>query len=150
MQRRGLLVGLGSDGAAANNSLDLFTELRVAALLAKTLNCDPTALDAFDALELATLGGARVLGMDTFIGSIEPGKSADVIAIDLTHVAALPIHRPESTLLYGASGSHVRHAWIAGRHVLDEGRLTTMDEMDIVCRAAAWSERLAASAAGGH
>ena len=119
MQRRGLLVGLGTDGAAANNSLDMFTEARAAALLAKTVSGDPTALDAHAALELATLGSARALGLDAIVGSIEPGKAADLISIDLTHTGALPVHRPESTLLYTASGSHVQNAWVAGRQLLD-------------------------------
>jgi 5-methylthioadenosine/S-adenosylhomocysteine deaminase len=144
MQEHGLLVGLGTDGAAANNSLDLFAEARVAALLAKTQSGDPSAMDAFTTLEMATLGGARVLGLDALVGSIEPGKAADLIAIDLSDVGALPIHRPEATLLYTASGSRVRHAWIAGRHVLDDRRLTTMDETDIATRAAGWSQRLSA------
>jgi len=145
MRQHGLLVGLGTDGAAANNSLDLFTEARIAALLAKTQSGDPSAMDAFDTLELATLGSARALGLDTAVGSVEPGKSADLIAIDLSNVSALPVHRPEATLLYTASGSRVRHAWIAGRHVLDDGHLTTMDADDIAARAARWSQRLAAN-----
>ena len=142
-KRRGVTVGLGTDGAAANNTLDLFTELRVAALLAKTISGDPTALGAFDALELATLGSARALGLDASIGSIEIGKAADLISVDLTYSAALPLHRPEATLLYGASGSHVRHAWIAGQRVLQEGRSTTLDEAAIHARATRWSTRLA-------
>jgi 5-methylthioadenosine/S-adenosylhomocysteine deaminase len=145
-KRRGMIVGLGSDGAAANNTLDLFTELRVAALLAKTISGDPTALGAFEALELATLGGARALGLDASIGSIESGKAADLISIDLCYSAALPVHRPEATLLYGASGNHVRHAWIAGQRVLQEGRSTTLDEAAIHARATRWSTRLASLA----
>ena len=142
-RQRGLVVGLGTDGAAANNTLDLFTELRVAALLAKTITGDPSALGAFDALELATLGGARALGLETSIGSIETDKAADLISIDLTYSAALPVHRPEATLVYGASGNHVRHAWVAGRHVLDERKPTTLDEGDIHARATRWSRLLA-------
>jgi len=143
LRRRGMSVGLGTDGAAANNSLDLFVEARVAALLAKTVTRNPTALDAFAALELMTLGGARVLGLDTTIGSVEAGKSADLVSIDLTHSGALPVHRPESTLLYTASGSHVCNAWIAGKQLLADGRPTTLDEADIHARAAAWTTRLA-------
>ena len=143
LRNRGVSVGLGTDGAAANNSLDLFVEARVAALLAKTVTRDPSALDAFAALELITLGGARVLGLDTTIGSVEVGKSADLVSIDLTHSGALPVHRPESTLLYTASGSHVRNAWVAGRPLLVDGRPTTLDETDVHTRAAAWTARLA-------
>jgi 5-methylthioadenosine/S-adenosylhomocysteine deaminase len=143
MRRGGMIVGLGTDGAAANNSLDLFTEVRAAALLAKTVARDPSALDAFAALELATLGSARALGLDATIGSIEQGKSADLISIDLTHPGALPVHRPESTLMYTASGSHVRNVWIAGRQLLVDGKPTTLDEASIHSRAAAWATRLA-------
>ncbi len=142
-KRRGLVVGLGTDGAAANNTLDLFTEVRVAALLAKTITGDASAMSAFEALELATMGGARALGLDASIGSIEGGKHADLISVDLTYSAALPVHRPESTLIYGASGSHVRHAWIAGQRMLDDGKPTTLDEADIHARATVWSSRLA-------
>lgn len=145
-RRRGLVVGLGTDGAAANNTLDLFTELRVAALLAKTVTGDPTALPAFDALELATLGSASALGLDTTIGSIETGKAADLISVDLTYSAALPLHHPEATLLYGASGSHVRNAWVAGSRVLEEGKATMLDEAAVHARATRWSTRLASLA----
>ena len=148
MQRRGLLVGLGSDGAAANNSLDMFTEARAAALLAKTVSGDPTALDAYAALELATLGSARALGLEAIIGSIEPGKAADLISIDLTHPGALPVHRPESTLLYTASGSHVQNVWVAGRQLLLDGNPTTLDVSAIHARAATWVSRLATPAVG--
>jgi 5-methylthioadenosine/S-adenosylhomocysteine deaminase len=143
MRRHGIPVGLGSDGAAANNSLDMFAEARSATLLAKTLAHDPTAMEAHDALELATLGSARALGIDATVGSIEVGKSADLIAVDLTHPSAIPVHRPEAALLHTAAGSHVRHAWIAGRAVLDEGRLTSLDERDVLARANRWVERLA-------
>jgi len=147
MRRRGLVVGLGTDGAAANNSLDLFTEARIAALLAKTVSGNPATLDAFEALELTTLGSARALGLDATIGSIELGKAADLISIDLTHSGALPVHRPESTLLYTASGSHVRNVWIAGRRLICDGQATTLDETDIRARATAWSSRLAPESA---
>ncbi len=146
LRRRGLIVGLGTDGAAANNTLDLFTELRVAALLAKTITGDPSALGAFEALEFATLGSARALGLDATIGSIEEGKAADLISVDLTYSAALPVHRPEATLVYGASGNHVRNAWIAGQHVLVEGKPATLDEAAIHARATRWTTRLAALA----
>jgi 5-methylthioadenosine/S-adenosylhomocysteine deaminase len=112
-------------------------------LLAKTLAHDPSAMDAYDALELATLGSAAVLGIDAIVGSVEVGKSADLVAVDLTHPSAMPVHHPAATLLHTASGSHVRHVWIAGRVVLDDGRLTSLDERDVLARAARWAERLA-------
>ena len=126
----------------------MFTEARTAALLAKTDSGDPTAIDAFTTLEIATLGSARALGLDAIIGSIEPGKAADLISIDLTHAGALPVHRPESTLLYTASGSHVQNVWIAGRQLLIDGNPTTLDVSDIHARAATWTRRLATSVDG--
>ena len=143
LRAHGIEVGLGSDGAAANNSLDLLGEARTAALLAKALRSDAAAMDAHDALELATLGSARALGIDAITGSIETGKSADLVAVDLMHPAAMPVHRPEAALLHTTSGSHVRYVWIAGRAVLDAGRLTSLDERDILARATRWAERLA-------
>ncbi len=150
MRQRGLLVGLGTDGAAGNNSLDMFTEARTAALLAKTMTRDSAVLDAFDALELATLGSARALGLDKEIGSIEVDKAADLITIDLTHPGALPVHRPESTLLYTASGSHVRHVWIGGRRVLADRRHMTLDEGAIRANASMWATRMATAAELSH
>ncbi len=142
MRRRGLQVGLGTDGAAANNCLDLFAEARAATLLANTVSGDAGAFNAFDALELATLGSANAMGLGARIGSVEPGKSADLIAVDLGHVGAQPVHRPEVTLLHGASAAHVRHVWIAGAHIMDERRLNSLDETAAIAGASRWVKRL--------
>ena len=142
LMARGVRVALGTDSAASNNSLDLFAELRTAVLLAKAIGRDPRALPAFEALELATLGGARVLGLDHEIGSLEAGKRADAIAIDLQRPAATPSHRPEVALVHGAAGSWVTHVWIDGKPIVADGRALTLDEHEIVARADYWRQRL--------
>ena len=138
----GIRVGLGTDGAASNNSLDLFAELRTAALLAKAIGRDPRALPAFEALALATIGGARVLGLDEQIGTLEVGKRADLIAIDLARPAATPSHRPEVSLVHGSAGAWVTHVWIDGRPIVADGRALTLDEREVVARADFWRRRL--------
>jgi 5-methylthioadenosine/S-adenosylhomocysteine deaminase len=114
LTRRGINIGLGTDGAASNNDLDLFQELRSAALLAKVSQLDPTALAAIEALEMATLGGARFLGLEQQLGSLEPGKQADMIAVDLSDIRHQPVYHPTSQLTYTATGQDVTHTWIAG------------------------------------
>jgi len=141
----GIAVGLGTDGAASNNSLDLFAELRTATLLAKALTRDATALPAHRALAMATIGGATVLGMDREIGSLEVGKSADVIAVDLSGAGAVPVHRPEIALVHGFAGSWVRDVWVAGERILANGSVLTLDEQDILHRATHWAERIGRS-----
>ncbi|NJN51031.1 MAG: amidohydrolase family protein [Gammaproteobacteria bacterium] len=139
----GIRVGLGTDGAASGNDLDLFDEAHTAALLAKATTRDAGTMPAHTVLELATLGGARALGLDQQIGSVEPGKSADLIAIDMSGAGAVPVHRPESTLLYGGAGRLVNHVWIDGRQIMHARTLTTLDERAIVDRARIWAQRLA-------
>jgi 5-methylthioadenosine/S-adenosylhomocysteine deaminase len=145
LRAQGVRVGIGTDGAAANNSLDLFRETGAALLLARRDAGSADLLPAAEAIELATLGGARVLGIDAEIGSLEPGKWADMIAVDLAHPAHWPVHDPVSQLVHTAAGSRVRHAWVAGVHLLDGGRLTTLDEPALLARAAQWRTRMAAS-----
>jgi 5-methylthioadenosine/S-adenosylhomocysteine deaminase len=139
----GVNVALGTDGAASNNSLDLFGEMRTAALLAKAVAGDASALPAAQALALATINGARALGRDDEIGSLLPGKYADIICMDLRNPATQPTHHVISQLVYSASSSQVTDAWVAGRQVLAQGRATLMDEHQILERAEAWRQRLA-------
>ncbi len=138
----GVRVGIGTDGAASGNDLDLFDELHTAALLAKGITADPTALPAHAALELATLGGARALGLDHLIGSIEVGKCADLIALDLTGAGAVPINRIEAALVYGGSAHFVTHVWVNGRCIMNDRVLTTIDERAALERAAHWGRRI--------
>jgi 5-methylthioadenosine/S-adenosylhomocysteine deaminase len=139
----GVNIGLGTDSAASNNRLDLFTELRLASLLAKAVSGAAESLPAFDVIEMATLGGARALGLDNRIGSLEPGKSADIIAIDMSVPELMPCYDPISHLAYAAGREHVTDAWVAGERRLQEGRLTTIDIETLAHDVKHWRERLA-------
>ncbi len=127
MREAGIVVGLGADGAPCNNRLDAFTELREAALLAKVRRDDAAALSASDALSMATIEGARALGLDHDIGSIEPGKKADVVVVDLDRVHALPGGDAVSRLVYACTPADVRHVFVDGRWVVKDRNLTTLD-----------------------
>ncbi|GIZ11959.1 TRZ/ATZ family hydrolase [Pseudomonas sp. NCCP-436] len=139
----GVNVAIGTDGAASNNDLDLLGETRTAALLAKAVAGSATALNAHSALRMATLNGARALGLDNLIGSLEVGKLADLVAFDLSGLAQQPVYDPVSQLLYASSRDCVKHLWVGGRQLLDERRLTRMDETALIARARAWGERIA-------
>ena len=139
----GLNVGLGTDGAASNNRLDLFEEMRIAALLAKGASNRANTVPASTALHMATLGAARALSLDDRIGSIVPGKLADLIAVDLDALPLSPVYHPVSHLVYAAGRHDVSHAWVAGRLVLERGRLTTLDEGALRAKARAWQGRIA-------
>jgi len=143
MRSRGVRVGLGTDGAASNNRLDLLAEMRIAALLAKVTSGDAAVLGALDALEMATLAGARALGLEERIGSIVPGKSADLAALELSSIETLPCFDPASHLVYAAGREHVTHVWVEGRPRLVERRLQGIDEQDLRDRATWWQGRLA-------
>ncbi|MFV0277036.1 MAG: TRZ/ATZ family hydrolase [Parahaliea sp.] len=140
----GVNLALGTDGAASNNSLNLFADLQAAALLAKLASGDASALPAVAALEMATLGGARALGIDTEVGSLEVGKQADIIAVDLSSPATQPVYNPLSQLVYACSGSEVSHSWVAGRRLLAAGHLTTIDTEALASRVQHWRARIAA------
>ena len=138
----GVNVGLGTDGAASNNRLDLFAEMRLAALLAKGISGDATALPAWQTLELATLRPARALGLDGIIGSLTPGKCADITAVNLSALELAPCYDPLSHLVYVAGREHVSHVWVNGELLVDEGNLTTIDVSEVQARAAYWRERI--------
>src|SRR5512142_2195636 len=135
MRERGVRVGLGTDGAASNNRLDILTEMRNAALLAKVTSGDASLLPALEAIEMATLDGARALGLEGEIGSLVPGKSADLAAMDLSSLETLPCYDAASHLVYAAGREHVTHVWVEGRARLVERRLTGLDEEDLRDRA---------------
>lgn len=127
MLGRGIDVGLGTDGCASNNNLDLFGEMGMCAKLHKVFSADPTVLPSEKVVEMATIGGARVLGMADSIGSIVPGKWADIILLDLKKPHLTPLYRPFSQLVYAASGADVKTSIIGGRIVMKERRLLTLD-----------------------
>ncbi len=143
LMRAGVNLALGTDGAASNNDLDMFSELRTAALLAKGVAADASALPAAKALSMATINGARALGLEQETGSLEIGKSADLIAVALDRLQSQPLYHPISQLVYACGRSQVRHVWVAGRQLVNEGSLTTLDAERLLKRAAIWQERIA-------
>ncbi len=130
--RAGVNLAIGTDGAASNNDLDMFGETRTA------------ALDAASALQAATLGGARALGFGERIGSIEPGKQADLVCVDLASLETQPLHHVISQLVYACGRHQVTDVWIAGRRKLAERALCDMDAQALVANARQWRERIAA------
>jgi 5-methylthioadenosine/S-adenosylhomocysteine deaminase len=140
---RNINVALGSDGAASNNRLDIFGEMRLASLLAKVSTGDAAAVPAATALRMATLNGAAAIGLDAEIGSLEVGKQADLTAVRLASVETLPVYDPASHLVNAAGREHVTDVWVAGARVVDGGRLTTLDVAALESRAHAWQQRIA-------
>ena len=139
----GVNVAIGTDGAASNNDLDLLGETRTAALLAKAVAGSATALNAHSALRMATLNGARALGLETQTGSLELGKLADMVAFDLSGLAQQPIYDPVSQLIYASGRDCVKHLWVGGKQLLEDGRLTRMDEGELITKARAWGDKIA-------
>lgn len=127
MKKAGIVVALGADGAPCNNRMDVWTELRQAALLAKGKHLDAAALSAMDALAMATIDGARALGLESRVGSLEVGKAADVTVVDLDRAHALPGGDPVSRLVYSATAADVRHVFVHGRWVVKAGEVRTLD-----------------------
>ncbi len=141
----GINVAVGTDGAASNNDLDLLGETRTAALLAKAVAGSATALDAHRALRMATLNGARALGIDDQTGSLEIGKFADLVAFDLSGLSQQPIYDPVSQLIYSTGRDTVQHVWVGGKQLLEKGQLLRMDEQRIITEACRWGERIAST-----
>ena len=134
MLAAGITVGLGTDGSASNNDVDMFGEMNCAAKIHKVARMDPTAMNAATTLHAATLGGAAVLGAETAIGSLEAGKKADCIVLDLNQPHLTPVYHPVSHLVYAARGSDVIHSVIGGRLVMRERQLLTLNEAAILAR----------------
>ncbi|MBK1644360.1 N-ethylammeline chlorohydrolase [Thiocapsa imhoffii] len=141
----GVQVAIGTDGAASNNDLNLIGEMRTAALLGKGVAGSAAALPASEVLRMATINGARALGLDSEIGSLEPGKSADLVALDLRDSHTQPLYNPVSQLVYAADQHQVRQVWIRGQQVLRDGQPTRLDAEQILASAQAWGKRLAAT-----
>ena len=139
---RGVTVGLGTDGCASNNNLDLFQEMDTAAKLHKVHRLDPTVMPAPTVLEMATLGGARVLGMEKEIGSLEEGKKADVIILDLNKPHLQPVYNIISHLVYSATGADVRDVIIDGKVIMENRKLLTLDEEEILRKAKEMGEKI--------
>lgn len=139
---KGINVAVGTDGVASNNNLDMSAELRSAALLAKGMSQDPTSVSAQQALAMGTINGARLLGLEDKIGSLEPGKLADIIAIDLSEPLSQPVHNPVSQIIYSTSGSDVSHVWINGQARLADKKFVGLDVDAILARANEWRETI--------
>lgn len=138
----GINVALGTDGAASNNDLDIINEMHIAAVLAKAVAKDPTALNAAEVLRMATLNGAKAMGLEQQIGSIEPGKAADIIAVDMVSINTQPMYNPLSHLAYAVNSRQVTDVWVAGKQLLKNGKFTLMDEAAILAKANAWKENI--------
>jgi 5-methylthioadenosine/S-adenosylhomocysteine deaminase len=141
----GVNVALGTDGAASNNDLDMFGEMRTAALLAKAVANDASALPAAQALRMATLNGARALGLGEETGSLEKGKAADIVAVRLDAIECQPFYSVISQLVYATGRDKVSDVWVAGRQLLNERELLTLDAPAILARAQTWRDRIAAT-----
>jgi 5-methylthioadenosine/S-adenosylhomocysteine deaminase len=127
MLKRGIKVGLGTDGSASNNDLDMFREMDTAAKIHKVTSLDPTVMSAETVLTMATIGGAKVLGLDKFIGSIETGKQADIILVDMNQPHLTPLYNCYSQLVYAARGADVKTSIINGKIVMKDRQLRTID-----------------------
>lgn len=142
LDRRGVNIAIGTDGAASNNTLDMFAEMRLAALLAKGASGNPEAVPAARALSMATIQGARALGLDEKIGSIEPGKQADLVAVRLDALETQPVHHVISQLVYACGRHQVQQVWVAGRLVCESGRPSQIDPDHVRRQSIDWLRRL--------
>jgi len=138
----GVNVALGTDGAASNNDLDMISEMRTAALLAKGVANDASAVNAMQSITMATLNGARALGLDDYTGSLLPGKSADIIAIDLNNIETQPVYHADSHLVYSCSRDQVTDVWVAGHQLMRNRELTGLDQKEILEKARYWQQRI--------
>jgi 5-methylthioadenosine/S-adenosylhomocysteine deaminase len=141
----GINVALGTDGAASNNDLDMLGEMKTAAILAKAVAEDPTAVNAFTALKMATLNGARAMGLDKETGSLLPQKSADFIAIDLSSPNTQPVFNPLSQIVYAAHSQQVSDVWVAGKRLLKDRQFVDIDTAEVLQKARKWREKIAGS-----
>ena len=134
--KAGVTVGLGTDGCASNNNLDLFSEMDTAAKLHKVSTMDPTVMDAVTVLKMATIDGAKSLGLQDITGSLEIGKKADVIIIDTRKPHLVPVYNPVSHIVYAAKGSDVQDVIVNGKVLLKNRELLTVDMEDILKKVA--------------
>lgn len=140
--QQGINVALGTDGAASNNDLDMFGEMRTAALLAKGITGNSSALPAHQVLKMATINGAKALGIDHITGSLTKGKAADIIAIDLDTIESQPLYDPVSHLIYAASRNQVSDVWVAGKQLLKNRQLTSIEENLVLRKTHDWQEKI--------
>ncbi|NTV59551.1 MAG: amidohydrolase [Deltaproteobacteria bacterium] len=142
MVKKGIVLGLGTDGCASNNNLDLFKEMDTAAKLSKVATLDPVNMGAATVLRMATVWGAKVLGLEKQIGTIEVGKQADIITIDLRKPHLVPLYNPMSTIVYSASGSDVKDVIVNGRVLMKDRTFTALDAEEVMARVREISEKI--------
>lgn len=140
--KQGINVALGTDGAASNNNLDMFGEMRSAAFMGKLITEDPENLSAYEVLSMATLNGAKALGIDSETGSLEIGKSADLISINLQDPATLPVYNPISQIVYAAHPHQVTDSWVAGKQILKNRQVLTLSAETIYQKTEAWRQKI--------
>lgn len=140
----GVNVALGTDGAASNNDLDMFGEMQLAAMVAKAVAENPSAVPAETALEMATINSAQAMGLDHLLGSIEIGKQADITAVSMDSLSTTPVNNPLSHLVYATGASHVSHVWCGGKALLSAGELVTLDLAFIKEKAEYWQNKFIA------
>jgi len=148
LERAGVNVAIGTDGVASNNDLDMFSETRTAAILAKAVANDAAGFDAFTALRAATLGGAKAIGFGDRTGSIEPGKQADLVCVDLSPLETQPLHHVVSQLVYATGRHQVSDVWIAGQPKLQSRALVGFDVDAITANARQWRDRISSLRTG--
>jgi len=144
-QRHNINVALGTDSAASNNNLDMIGEMRTAALIAKCINNNPCTLTAAETLAMATINGAKALGLDSKIGSLKIGKFADIISINLKTLATAPVYDPIAQIVYASHCNDVTNVWVAGKQLLNNGNLTTINESEVLQKAKLWGQRIVSS-----
>lgn len=138
----GVNVALGTDGNASNNDLDMLGEMRTAALLGKAVAQDASALSATEVLRMATINGAKALGLENVTGSLEIGKAADMIAVDFGAIETQPLYDPVSHLVYCTNRNQIKHVWVAGKPLLEDRKLTTLNESALLAKARSWQAKI--------
>lgn len=142
LRSRGLNVALGTDSVASNNDLDMFSEMRTATFLSKVSTMDPTSLNADETLALATINGARALGLEQQIGTLESGKAADFIAIRLNDIETLPVYDPIVQIVYASNRQQVSDVWVAGKQLMKNRELLTLNEAELKEKAQYWGNKI--------
>ena len=138
----GINVALGTDSSASNNDLNMIGEMHTASLLAKGVSQNASALSAMHTVRMATINGAKALGLDQQTGSLEIGKHADIIAVDFSSLEMSPVYDPVANLIYSSSREQVSDVWVAGRHLLKDRQLTTLDEQEILRKCQLWNDKI--------
>ena len=142
LQKHGINIALGTDGAASNNDLDMLGEMRTAALLAKAVDGNSSTLPAHQLIEMATINGAKALGIENLVGSLSVGKSADIISINMNTIESQPLYNPVSHIVYAANRNQISNVWVAGKPLMKDRKLTTIEIDKILNTTQAWQKKI--------